>query len=117
MARDSRRDSMGCLTDAVAFYFNLHPERVPLFVFPRRGWLSRLKAFYRRRNCRIRWVRAVKAPARGTHLVCGDSLKWKRASHVVVYRNGRLVFDPSRPSQWTNARITHRLVVTRKNKR
>ena len=105
------RRTQGCLTDCVAYLLNVHPERVPYFVYRREGWSRRLKAFFQRRGFRARWVFCARPPARGTHILCGDSLRWKTFGHVVVYRNGRLAFDPNFPSDWSDDRITHRLVV------
>lgn len=105
------RRTQGCLTDAVAYLLNVHPERVPLFVCPRAGWSRRLKRYFRRRGYRVRWQRCHRVPARGTHLVCGNSLTARWASHVVVVRNGRLAYDPEFPSRWDATRVTHRLIV------
>lgn len=107
------RRTQGCLTDAVAYLLNVHPDRVPLFVYPRAGWNQRLKAYFRRRGFKVRWRRCSTVPRRGMHLVCGTSLVWKTAGHAVVYRAGRLAYDPDFPSRWTADRITHRLVVER----
>jgi hypothetical protein len=103
------RRTQGCLTDAVAYVLNLHPERVPYFVYPRAGWMSRLRRFFRKHGYRARWVRCDEAPRRGVHIVCGNSLRWKTSAHVVVYRAGKCVYDPDWPSQWTAERMTHRL--------
>lgn len=117
MTRPSRRNlarlrrTQGCLTDAVAFALNLHPESVPLFVYPRAGWAQRLRRFFQRRGYTATWIRATSVPKRGTHIVCGDSLRWKTAGHAVVYRAGRLAYDPDFPSKWTPKRMTHRLVL------
>ncbi len=108
------RRTQGCLTDCVAYYFNTHPEKVPFFVYPRSGWSQRVRRYFARRGFRARWQKTTTIPQRGTHLVCGDSLIWKTAAHVVVYRNGTLAYDPDFPSRWTDTRMTHRLVVTRR---
>lgn len=50
-------------------------------------------------------------PKRGMHIVCGKSLKWKTYAHVVVYKNGKLTYDPNYPSVWSHKRITHRLIL------
>lgn len=105
------RRTQGCLTDAVAYYLNLHPEYVPFFIYPRKGWARRLRQFFRRRGLLARWVACQRVPRRGTHIVCGDSLRWKTASHAVVYRNGALAYDPNYPSEWRDTRVTHRLMV------
>ena len=105
------RRTQGCLTDCVAYVFNLHPERVPFFVYPRKGWMSRVRRFFRRYGYDCYWIECSTPPKRGLHIVCGDSLRWKTYAHVVVYRAGRLVFDPDYPSKWSDTRITHRLVV------
>jgi hypothetical protein len=105
------RHTQGCLTDCVAYVLNRHPNKTPYFVYPRKGWSARLKRFFRRRGYRVWWAPCAIVPRRGTHIVCGNSLRWKTAAHVVVYRNGRVVFDPDFPSRWTPGRVTHRLVV------
>ena len=105
------RRTQGCLTDCVAYLLNVHPERVPYFVYPRKGWCTRLKRFFRRRGLRVHWEPCAQPPTRGTHIVYGNSLKWKTYAHVVVYRNGKLLFDPQWPSKWSDDRITHRLVM------
>lgn len=105
------RRTQGCLTDCVAYILNLHPEKVPYFVYPRKDWSKRLKTFFRRHGYEVRWVLCKTPPKRGTHIVCGDSLVWKTASHVVLYKNGKLIYDPNYPSKWNTKRITHRLVI------
>ena len=108
------RQTQGCLTDSVAYVLNLHPARVPYFVYPRQHWMRRLRGWFRRRGFDVRWVLAATVPQRGIHIVCGNSLHWKTASHVVVYRAGRIVFDPQYPSKWSDRRITHRLVIRKR---
>ena len=104
------RRTQGCLTDCVAYYLNLHPENVPYFVYPRKGWNERLKAFFKKHGYEVYWDFCKKIPKRGTHIVCGNSLKWKTYAHVVVYKNGKLVYDPNYPSDWSDKRITHKLI-------
>lgn len=105
------RATQGCLTDCVAYFLNLHPENVPYFVYPREGWNERLKGFFRKNGYLVHWDNCRDIPRRGVHIVCGDSLKWKTYSHVVVYRNGKLVYDPQYPSRWSVRRMTHKLVI------
>ncbi len=105
------RHRMGCLTDCIAYVLKMHPEQVPFFVLPRRGWNRRLKRFLRRRGYHASWRWCATPPKRSVHIVCGNSLVWKRAAHVVVYRNGRVAYDPTYPSKWSKKRITHRLVM------
>lgn len=107
------RRTQGCLTDCVAYVLNLHPEKVPYFVYPREGWNERLKHFFKKHGYKVNWKRCVSPPKRGTHILCGNSKKWKTYSHVVVYRNGKLVYDSNYPSDWDDSRITHRLVIRR----
>lgn len=111
------RRTQGCLTDAVAYYLNQHPEHVPFFVYPRQGWCARFKAFFRRLGYVVWWIKADAIPKRGTHIVCGNSLVWKTAAHVVVYRDGRVVYDPDYPSRWNDKRMTHRLMIVKKQRR
>ena len=105
------RRTQGCLTDCVAYVLNIHPERVPYFVYPRQEWMQRLRRFFKRHGFAVFWTTCIEPPKRGMHIVCGDSLKWKTYAHVVVYRAGRLAFDPQYPSSWRDSRITHRLVM------
>lgn len=105
------RRTQGCLTDSVAYFLNIHPENVPYFVYPREGWNDRLKAFFRKHGYQIYWDICKKPPSRGIHIVCGDSLVWKTYSHVVVYKKGKLAYDPNFPSKWSDKRITHRLII------
>ena len=105
------RRTQGCLTDCVAYFLNLHPENVPYFVYPREGWNERLKAFFKKHGYIVYWDLCKTVPKRGIHIILGDSLFWKTYGHVVVYKNGRLAYDPSYPSDWKDNRITHRLVI------
>ena len=105
------RRTQGCLTDCVAYFLNLHPEKVPYFVYPREGWNNRLKKFFKKYGYFAYWDYCLAPPKKGTHIVCGNSLKWKTAAHVVVYKNGKLVYDPNYPSDWSDKRITHRLFI------
>lgn len=105
------RHTQGCLTDCIAYWLNVHPENVPYFVYPRAGWMDRVKAFFRKHGYAAHWVDCETPPKRGKHIVCGDSLVWKTAAHSVVYKNGKLVYDPQYPSRWRDERITHRLVI------
>jgi len=105
------RRTQGCLTDCVAYFLNLHPENVPYFVYPRKGWNDRLKKFFKKHHHEIKWILCDTPPKRGVHIVCGDSLKQKTYCHVVVYKNGKLIYDPQYPSLWKDNRITHRLII------
>ena len=107
------RRTQGCLTDCVAYVLNLHPENVPFFVYPREGWAKRLRTFFKKHGYSVIWKYTNKVPKRGTHLVCGNSLHWKTAAHIVVYKNGKLAYDPQYPSKWKDSRITHRLILKR----
>jgi len=105
------RRTQGCLTDCIAYYLNLHPENVPFFVYPRKDWMKRVKQFFKKYNYSAYWINITDVPKRGTHIVCGNSLIWKTYAHVVVYKSGKLIYDPNYPSNWSDKRITHRLIV------
>ena len=109
------RRTQGCLTDCVAYVLNLHPENVPFFVYPRKGWNKRLKAFFKKHGYRAEWRACFPEwiPKKGVHILCGNSLKWKTYAHVVVYKNGKLDYDPDYPSKWSDKRITHKLILKR----
>ena len=111
------RRTQGCLTDCVAYLLNIHPENVPYFVYPRKGWNERLKDFFLQHGYRSHWDFCKKPPKRGTHIICGKSAVYKTFAHVVVYRSGKLVYDPNYPSKWSDKRITHRLILSRINVR
>jgi len=101
----------GCMTDSVAYYLNLHPEKVPLFIKYGKNWSKKFRSWWKQRGYEVRWDFCKKPPKKGVHIIVGDSLVWKRYSHMVVYRNGKLAYDPTYPSKWKDNRITHRLIV------
>lgn len=105
------RRTQGCLTDAVAYYLNIHPENVPYFVYPRKGWNDRLRKFFRKHGYSTCWDYCLAPPKKGMAIICGKSKRWKTFSHVVVYKNGKLVYDPNFPSYWSDDRITHCLYI------
>jgi hypothetical protein len=105
------RRTAGCLTDCVAYYFNIFPANVPLFVRPNSDWMRELKAYFRRRGYTIKWLVTNRIPKTGKHIVCGKSLKSTKYSHAVMYKNGELSYDPNFQSQWKDKLITHRLLV------
>lgn len=108
------RFNQGCLTDCVAYFLNLHPENVPYFVYPRKDWSKRLKKYFKGKGYFVYWKDDKSPPKRGVHIVCGNSLVWKTACHAVIYKNGKLAYDPSGPdNKWHDRRITHRLVIKR----
>ena len=107
------RRTQGCLTDCIAYYLNLHPDKVPYFVYPRDGWMERVKKFFNKQGYEAHWIKCGKSPQKGIHIVCGDSLIWKTYAHVVIYKNGKLIYDPDYPTKWNDKRITHRLVIKR----
>lgn|SRR3990167_472862 len=108
---EKMRRNQGCLTDCVAYFLNIHPENVPYFVYPRKDWNKRLRAFLKKHGYGSFWLNDPDIPRRGTHIVCGNSLKYKTFAHVVVYKNGKLVYDPQYPSKWNDKRVTHRLIT------
>lgn len=103
----------GCMTDSVAYYLNLHPENVPLFVKFGKDWIKKFKNWWKRKGYTVRWELCEKPPKKGKHIIVGNSLVWKKYSHMVVYKNGKLAYDPNYPSKWKDHRITHRLVVSK----
>ena len=111
------RATQGCLTDCVAYILNLHPRKVPYFVYPRKGWNERLKKFFKKYGYKTEWRVCFPEtiPKTGAHIICGNSLKWKTSAHVVVYKKGKLIYGPQYPSKWKNNRITHRLLLTKNN--
>ena len=105
------RRTRGCLTDCIAYVLNLHPEHVPYFFYPRKDWMKRVRLFFKKNGYFVYWTKNNAVPKRGVHIVCGDSLVGKTAFHVVVYKNGKLVYDPDCLSRWNDKRITHRLII------
>lgn len=107
------RRTQGCLTDCIAYYLNLHPENVPYFVYPREKWMDRVRKFFKKHGYYVYWDLCTVPPKRGVHIICGNSLVWKTYAHVVIYKNGKLKYNPTYPSNWKDSRITHRLIVKR----
>jgi len=106
-----KRRYEGCMTDCVAYYLNLHPENVPLFINWGKDWSKKFRTWWRRSGYEVRWDFCKKPPKKGMHIIVGDSLVWKKYSHMVVYKNGKLIYDPTYPSKWKDNRITHRLII------
>lgn len=109
------RRTQGCLTDCIAYFFNIHPEKVPYFVYPRKDWMKRVRKFFKSHGYKCHWQLIEFAPLKksGLQIVCGNSLAYKNASHAVVYRGRKLAYDPQYPSKWSEKRITHRLIISR----
>lgn len=109
------RRTQGCLTDCIGYILNLHPEHVPYFVYPRVGWNDRLKKFFKKHGYSTRWkpCSARTIPKRGTYIIQGNSLMYKNAGHVVIYKNGKMVYDPQFPSKWSNKRVKYILLLKR----
>lgn len=105
------RRTQGCFTDCVAYYFNIHPENVPYFVYPRKDWMKRVRTFFNKQGFDCLWNKTTVIPKRGLCIVSGPSKKWKTAAHSVVYKNGKLIYDPNFPSTWRDKDMTHRLDV------
>lgn len=112
---DKLRKTQGCLTDCVAYYFNIHPQNVPFFIYPREGWNRRLKAFFRRRGFLVFWSPYfdLEESDDKVRLVVGNSKNWKTSGHCVVYRGNKKVYDPSlKPAM--KGKPTHQLIVIKK---
>lgn len=99
------RASDDCLTQCVAYYFNIHPHHVPFFV-QWGDWESRMKRFFRRRGysvASLEYKNGVHKMLRTKRLyiVQGVSPKSKArnkhdaraTNHAVVMRRGKVVFD------------------------
>ena len=111
------RERQGCLTDCLAYYFNIHPMKVPLFVRPETErhfvWRYLMEDWLNLRGFESKYIKRKTVPKRGMYLAVGNSTKYKRCTHCVVYVNGKLVFDPQFPSAWNDSRVTHYLRITR----
>jgi hypothetical protein len=106
-----KRYREGCLTDCVAYYFNYHPQKVPLFIHPKKNWHTRLKRFFKYRGYEIMWERTNKAPKTGRHIMVVDG--YGEDGHALVYKNGKLAYDPAYPSR-SRKNITHRLIIKKR---
>lgn len=109
------RRTQGCLTDCVAFVLNIHPQNVPYFVYPRKGWNERMKKFFKKHGYDAKWTLYCDIKEKKVlRIVIGDSLIWKTSAHAVVYRGNELVYDPQFPSKWKGTRATHFLYLKKR---
>lgn len=107
------RATQGCLTDCVAYYFNVHPLSVPFFIYPRKTWMKRLKAYFKKQGYEIFWAPYTKEKKKILRLVVGNSKNWKTSGHCVVYLGNKKVFDPNLVGNAMKGEPTHQLVVTK----
>lgn len=108
------RATQGCLTDCVAYYFNIHPQNVPFFIYPRKNWMKRLRAFFARRGLSIFWTPYVEMKNKGAlKLVVGNSKRYKQSSHCVVYKGNKKVYDPNPTGNAMKGKPTHQLIISK----
>ena len=109
------RATQGCLTDCVAYYFNIHPQNVPFFIYPRETWMRRLKSFFAKRGLRIFWCPYTETNKKIIRLVVGNSKKWKTLAHCVVYKGNKKIYDPNPDGNAMKGKPTHQLVIKSRN--
>lgn len=107
-----------CTGQCVAYFFNLHPHRIPCFAkgadnFP--VFLRRVQAFFRRRGYRLSVhpysPRLLKG--RGLYLVQGLSPESPRYHHMVVYKGRRRHWDCHHERKFLKGRPLYVFIATR----
>jgi hypothetical protein len=95
-----------CMTYCVARYFSIPPRQVPFFI-GNANWRDRFERFFRRRKKKIElyYFNKRTLPKRGYCFVVGLSPASKAKTnnphdarnkhHMVLYKDGRLFFDPN----------------------
>jgi hypothetical protein len=97
-----------CLTDCVAYYFNIHPEKVPFFIGTKH-WYRNLKTFFRIRGYilnAVKYHKGLLSNKKKLYLVSGLSprstapvndgkIKHSRLYHMVIYKGTRPHYDPA----------------------
>lgn len=107
MKKLKRDNSNTCLTDCVAYYFNIHTENVPFFIGTK-SWYKNLKLYFKRRGLVIEAVRYHKkllTNKNKIYLVAGLSprskapadgkIKHSRVHHMVIYKGSKPHYDPA----------------------
>jgi hypothetical protein len=95
-----------CLTDCVAYIFNLSSEDVPFFIKNKfwlskslNGWLKKRGYGYelteekKNNNKREKYIVLGKSPR--SHSKLNSKYDRRILTHAVVYRNGKMIFDPA----------------------
>lgn len=116
--RDTPQERMrhggDCLTQCIAYIIDVHPFRVPLFVRPRyKLWWNRVRSYLDSMGYKIRCFDGI-PPNSGYAIVVGTSSEpgWE---HAVVYKNGKMVFDPSNlPTKWRDNRCRRYFIISSK---
>lgn len=96
MKKLSKRNdkSNTCLTECVAYIFNLHPLRVPFFVGMSKRWLSvALNHWCRKRGYIVQYCEGYPKNFKGLAIATGVSPRNKKIYHSIVVNNNRVVFD------------------------
>jgi len=86
-----------CLTQVVAFYFNIHADRIPFFI-EYTNWKSRLKSFFKRRGKKITWIKydkKLRLNKNKLYIVQGQSPRSKKWQHAVIYKGHKPFYDSS----------------------
>ena len=84
-----------CLTDCVAYIFNIHTSRVPFFI-GYENYGKELRKYFKKQGYKIEpWVfdESLFQPKR-LYIVQGISPRFKRKRHAVVYRGNQPEYDP-----------------------
>lgn len=108
------RHTQGCLTDCVAYYFGVHPNKVPFFIKPTKGWYKRFQRYFSRRGLKCSWVDYK--PTKNLIIAVGKSSTKKGWYHAVVYKGGKKIYDPS-PKPVIMGRPVSMFKITKKNKK
>ena len=95
-----KRENNDCLTQCVAKYFGLNPNRVPFFV-SKKNYGKYLRAFFKRRGLRIDWEffdEKLLCNKRKLYIVVGVSprkFRGKKVRHAVLYKGIKPYYDPN----------------------
>lgn len=116
-----RRDGYNtCMTDCTAYYFGLHPSRVPFFI-GHSDWVKAIQRFYAWRGYDIKPVKyrpGIFTNKRKLYLVQGmspnASIKFPHLEHMVVYKGSKKHFDPSPLKRFIVGRPTWIWLITKR---
>lgn len=113
-----KREDNDCLTQCVAKYFNLNPNRVPFFV-KRKDYGRYLRNFFKRRGLRIEWENYSKKWLRNKrkfYIVVGLSFRGKQIRHAVLYKGAKPYYDPDESQKFLR-KPEHIWLITKRRKK
>ena len=113
-----------CLSDCVAYFFNIHPRRVPWFVSKPR-WQREMESYFSRRGYKIApydFKSELLSNPRKLYFVQGLSATSKSKTrkhplsthHMVIYKGKKPLYDPHPDERFLRGKPVWIWIISRK---